>query len=128
MTRSSDNMEQPRSPTPETPIATSNHHPTPTGMTHRGRIRSTRVGAWWTGSIIAALILVALLIFIAQNSHPVSVHYLGFDGEVSLAVALLLSAVAAALILAIPGTARIVQLRHALKKSAQDTPGGPKRR
>lgn len=89
--------------------------PAAAGMTSRGRIRSTRVGAWWTGLIIAAVLLVALLVFVAQNSHTVSVRYLGLHGEVSLAVALLLSAVTAVLIVAIPGTARILQLRYALK-------------
>lgn len=98
-----------------------NPHPAAPGMTPRGRVRPTRVGAWWTGLIIAAVLLVALLIFIAQNSHTVSVHYLGLQGDVSLAVALLLSAVVAVLIVAIPGTARILQLRHALKKGAHST-------
>jgi uncharacterized integral membrane protein len=49
----------------------------------------------------------------------VTVHYLGASGRVPSAVALLLSAVAGLLIAAIPGTVRIVQLRRAIKKSAQ---------
>lgn len=106
--------------------APTNDDPTLAGMTHRGRIRSTRVSAWWTGVITAAVLLVALLIFIAQNSHTVSVHYLGLQGQVSLAIALLLSAVAAVLVVAVPGTARILQLRHALKKNAHNTLSSPK--
>lgn len=88
------------------------------GLTSTGRIRTTRMSAWWVGLIVAAVVLVLLLIFIAQNSRDVTVHYLGLRGELSLAVALLLSAVAGALLIAIPGSARIWQLRRALKHNA----------
>lgn len=56
------------------------------------------------------------MIFIAQNSRAMTI-YLGFEGQVSLAVALLLAAVAGMLLVAIPSTARIMQLRRALKGS-----------
>lgn len=97
--------------------AASPAEPPPAGMTSSGRVRRTRVSAWWIGLIIAALVLTALLIFVLQNSASVSVHYLGMHGRVPLAVALLLSAIAGILLVAIPGTARIVQLRHALRKN-----------
>ncbi len=92
--------------------------PPPAGLTSTGKVRTTRVSAWWVGLIIAAVLLVLLLIFIAQNSRNVTVHYLGLHGQVSLAIALLLSAVAGVLLVAIPGTARILQLRRALKHNA----------
>jgi uncharacterized integral membrane protein len=90
----------------------------PAGLTSQGRVRTTRVSAVWVGVIVAALVLIALLIFIAQNSKTVAIHYFGFSGHISLAVALLLAAVAGVLLVAIPGTGRILQLRHALKKNA----------
>jgi uncharacterized integral membrane protein len=90
----------------------------PAGLTRQGRVRPTRVSALWIGLIVAALLLLALLIFIAQNSKEVAIRYLGFNGHISLAVALLLAAVGGVLLVAIPGTARIIQLRRALKKSA----------
>lgn len=55
--------------------------------------------------IVPALLLIALLIFIAQIFKQVAIHYLGFNGHVSLAVALLLAAVGGVLLVAIPGTA-----------------------
>jgi uncharacterized integral membrane protein len=76
------------------------------------------MSALWFGLIVAALLLIALLIFIAQNSKQVTIHFLGFDGQISLAVSLLLAAVSGLLLIAIPGTARIIQLRRALKKNA----------
>jgi uncharacterized integral membrane protein len=90
----------------------------PAGLTRQGRVRPTRVSALWIGLIVAALLLIALLIFIAQNSKQVAIHYLGFNGHISLAVALLLAAVGGVLLVAIPGTARIIQLRRALTKNA----------
>jgi uncharacterized integral membrane protein len=90
------------------------------GMTRKGKVRRTRASAWWIGLIVAAVILVALLIFIAQNSSRIAVHYFSIQGHVSLAIALLLSAVAGVLLVAIPGTARVIQLRHALKKNTSN--------
>jgi uncharacterized integral membrane protein len=46
------------------------------------------------------------------------VHYLGFHGRVPLGVALLLAAIAGLLLVSIPGTVRILQLRRAVKKAA----------
>jgi putative membrane protein len=88
-------------------------------MDSEGHVRRTRSSAIWIGLIAAAVVLIALLIFVGQNSKSVSVHYLGANGRVPLAVALLLSAVAGLLIAAIPGTVRILQLRRAVKKNAQ---------
>ncbi|MEO8749733.1 MAG: hypothetical protein ABI384_04985 [Allobranchiibius sp.] len=58
----------------------------------RGRVRGTRVSAVWIGLIAAAVLLILLLIFIAQNSRTVTIHYLGLHGHLSLALALLLAA------------------------------------
>jgi uncharacterized integral membrane protein len=90
----------------------------PPGMTRHGKVRRTRMSAWWVGLIITAILLIALLIFIAQNSRTVAVQYVGANGHVSLAVALLVAAVAGVLLIAIPGAARIIQLRRALKRNA----------
>ena len=85
-------------------------------------IRRTRVSAIWVGLIIAAILLIGLLIFVGQNSRTVTIHYLGLDGRVPLAVALLASAVCGVLLVAVPGTARIIQLRRALKKNPAGCP------
>jgi uncharacterized integral membrane protein len=101
-------------PTPTvTPVA-----PTPSPVLDRhGRVRTTRSGALWFGLIAAAIILIALLVFVLQNLETVSVHYLGFHGRVPLGVALLLAAIAGLLLVSIPGSVRILQLRRTLRKS-----------
>jgi uncharacterized integral membrane protein len=111
---------QPEYEQPE-PVANPEHEAAPRtspGLDSKGRVRTSRFSALWIGLIVAAVLLILLLVFIAQNSQRVTVHYLGLNGHVSLAIALLLSAVAGLLLIAVPGTARILQLRRALKKSA----------
>jgi len=88
-------------------------------MDSRGHVRKTRSGAAWFGLIAAAIVLAALLVFVLQNLRSVTVHYLGFKGEVPLGVALLLAAIAGLLLVSIPGSVRILQLRRAVRKSAQ---------
>ena len=91
----------------------------PRGLDERGRPRGGKVSALWIGLIVAAILLILLLIFIAQNSHDVPIHFFTASGHISLAVALLLSAVVAALLVAIPGSVRIYQLRRLVKRTAR---------
>ena len=88
------------------------------GFNSRGKVRRTRAGEWWAGLIVAAILAIALLIFIAQNSQKATIHYFGFDGQISVAVALLFAAASGVLLVAVPGAVRIAQLRRALKKNA----------
>ncbi len=79
-------------------------------------IRRSRFGGLWIGLIAAAVILVLLLVFILQNSQTVRVDYFGFTGQLPLAVAILLGVAAGALLIALPGTVRILQLRKAARR------------
>jgi hypothetical protein len=57
------------------------------------------------------LVLLLLLIFVLENGQRVEVSFFGAHGRLPLGVALLLAAVFGVLLVALPGTARIVQLR-----------------
>ena len=81
--------------------------------------RSTRTGNLHAGLIIAAVLLVLLVVFLAQNAHTVTIRFLGAHLRVSLAVALLTAAVAGALIVGAAGTARIAQLRLHTRRAAR---------
>ncbi len=94
--------------------------PAAAGLNSRGRVKRTRASGLWVGLISAAVLAVGFLVFIAQNSEKVTINFLGFSGELSLAIALLLSAVIGALVVAVPGIVRIVQLRTALRKNAKN--------
>ena len=87
------------------------------GFDERGRVRSGRVSEAWVGLIGTAIFLVLLVIFIAQNSRRISLHFFGWHGQFSLALTILLSAVIGVLLVAIPGSVRIFQLRRALRKN-----------
>jgi lipopolysaccharide assembly protein A len=99
-------------PTPGEPARPTAAPPPP--KSHR--IRRTRMGGAWTGLALAAVILVFLLIFILENGQQATVGYFGAHGHLPLGVALLLSAVAGALLVVIPGTGRILQLRATARR------------
>lgn len=78
---------------------------------HRTRTSSTVVGM-----IVAAILLILVIVFVAQNSDSTPLQFFGWDGEVSLAVALLAAFVAGMLLIAIPGSLRLLQLRRQMGK------------
>jgi len=75
------------------------------------------VSGFYVGLIIAALVLIFLLVFILQNNVPVQINFLGFSGTLPTGVALLLAAIAGVLLVVIPGSARLVQLRRAARRT-----------
>jgi uncharacterized integral membrane protein len=87
------------------------------GFDDKGRVKRTKVSGVWIGLIAAAIVLILLIIFIAQNLNRVGLHVLGFYGKVSFGLALLVAAICGVLIAAVPGTVRILQLRKALRRN-----------
>jgi uncharacterized integral membrane protein len=90
------------------------------GLDRKGHVRRTRVSGVWIGLITAAVVLVLLIIFIAQNTSRASIHFLGWSGHLSLGLLMLIAAVCGLLIAALPGTIRILQLRRSLKRMAAE--------
>lgn len=86
------------------------------------RVTGTRIGDVWIASISFALVLLLLLIFIMQNSQSVEISFLWLNGHLPLGVAMLLSAVLGVLLVVIPGTARIVQLRMVARRRSRRDP------
>ncbi|MBB4944537.1 putative integral membrane protein [Kitasatospora gansuensis] len=84
----------------------------------RSTPKRTRTSATWVGVALFALVLLVLLIFILENTQQVDVAFFGVHSHLPLGVALLLAAVCGILLVAIPGTARILQLRRVARKSA----------
>ncbi len=79
-------------------------------------VRRTRMGGVWLASASFAVVLLLLLIFILENSRSVDVGFFGAHGHLPLGVALLLAAVLGVLMVVIPGTARIIQLRMTARR------------
>jgi lipopolysaccharide assembly protein A len=76
----------------------------------------TKISSMRTGLIAGIAALTVVLIFVIQNANAVSISFLGAHLRLSLAVALLLAAVAGALVMAAAGTARITQLRRIMRR------------
>jgi uncharacterized integral membrane protein len=76
----------------------------------------TRMSGLYVGLILSAIVLILLLVFILQNLHSVEINFLGLSGQLPTGVALLLAAIAGVLLVAIPGTGRILQLRRAARR------------
>ena len=79
-------------------------------------VRRTRAGGAWLGLALSAIVLLLLLVFILENQQSAKISYFGAHGELPLGVALLLAAVAGALLVVIPGSARIMQLRATARR------------
>ncbi|GAA1475783.1 DUF1049 domain-containing protein [Nocardioides aestuarii] len=103
--------------TPETPAAdpTPERADQPAGAA-RDPLRGSRTSGLWTGLVLISVLLILLIIFIAQNTDPVDIAFLGWEGEAPLAVALLAATVAGLLLAVTAGSLRILQLRRRVKR------------
>jgi uncharacterized integral membrane protein len=75
-------------------------------------VAPTRTSAVWTAAVGATVLLLALAVFVAQNTQRAEVSFLGWHGRAPTAVLLLVACVAGAGLVAVVGIARILQLRH----------------
>lgn len=82
----------------------------------------SRMGGLWIILISAAFVLLLLLIFILQNGQAAKVSFLGAHGSLPMGVALLLAAIFGVLLVALPGTVRILQLRSAGRHASTARP------
>lgn len=89
----------------------------PTGPAHKPGIRPTRISGTWVAVIVAIFVLIFLLVFILQNLAGVTVNFLGGSAALPLGVALLFASIAGALLVALVGAARIMQLRRQAKRA-----------
>ena len=89
------------------------------GVPRHHMVRRTRAASVWVTLAVSAVVLVLLLVFILENLKQADVSLFGAHVKLPLGVALLLSAAAGALIVIIPGTGRIVQLRRTARRHRQ---------
>jgi uncharacterized integral membrane protein len=82
----------------------------------KGRARPTRISGTWVAVIAGLVVLVVLLVFILQNLDPATVHFFGAEGSLPLAIAMLFSAIGGAVLVALIGGARILQLRKQARR------------
>jgi uncharacterized integral membrane protein len=80
--------------------------------TARRRGAGTRTSAAWFGISVGVLLLIALIVFMLQNTGPVAVSFLGMTGTAPLALALLIAGVAVGVVVLVFASLRIGQLRR----------------
>jgi uncharacterized integral membrane protein len=87
-------------------------------------IEPTRTSMVWTMVGIGVVLLVAILVFILQNSQRVRMRFLMVNGTLPLGVALLFAALLGALLVLVAGAARVLQLRVVARRH-RHTDQGP---
>ncbi len=79
-------------------------------------LRGSRTSGVWIATAGLGIVLLLLIIFIAQNTRKTTVSFLAWDGQVSVAVALLIAAVAGLFLALFAGLLRITQLRRRVRR------------
>ncbi|GMA30036.1 LapA family protein [Litorihabitans aurantiacus] len=79
----------------------------------------TRTASVWVGLIVGVLVLIALVIFLLQNTEMVEVNFLGATGTAPLAVVCLIAGIGVGLVVLVVGALRIGQLRRRVKHDRQ---------
>ncbi|MDX8053087.1 lipopolysaccharide assembly protein LapA domain-containing protein [Lentzea sp. BCCO 10_0798] len=85
------------------------------------KLRPTRISGTWIAVLVAIVVLIFLLIFILQNGGNATIHFLWGQFSLPLGVALLFGAIGGALLVAVVGAARILQLRRQAKRTVPPT-------
>jgi len=88
------------------------------------RASGTRTSAAWFGICVGVLVLVALVVFMLQNTGPVAVSFLGMTGTAPLALTLLIAGLGVGIVVLVFASLRIGQLR---RRSASSHPTGARR-
>ncbi|SDP96222.1 lipopolysaccharide assembly protein LapA domain-containing protein [Lentzea jiangxiensis] len=97
--------------------------PAPAPAAAAKKPRPTRTSGAWIAVLVAIVVLVFLLVFILQNGENTTIHFLWGQFSLPLGVAMLFGAIGGAVLVAVVGAARILQLRRQAKRAT--TPNGP---
>lgn len=92
----------PRGPVTETEVET--------------KVKRSLAGGTWAALIIGALLLIALLVFILQNQQQVELNVLTWTFSFPAGIAYLFAAITGALIMALVGGVRMLELRRQVKR------------
>lgn len=83
----------------------------------RHKLGRTRAATTWTGLVVGIVVAILLLIFILQNLDSVTFELFAWEFSLPAGISLLLAAIAGALIMALAGGVRIIQIRRVAKRA-----------
>lgn len=75
-----------------------------------------KTAALWISLILGAIVLILLLIFVIQNNVSATFQYFNAEFDLPLGVAMLLAAIAGALVMALVGSMRMIQMGWTIRK------------
>jgi uncharacterized integral membrane protein len=110
-------VANPSDETPKTPV-TEPIPAAPAPVAPKKTTRPTRISGTWVAVLVAIVVLIFLLVFILQNGGNATIHFLWGEFSLPLGVALLFGAIGGAVLVAVVGAARILQLRRQAKRTA----------
>lgn len=84
------------------------------------KVKGSFAGSAWVALILGSLLLILLLVFILQNQHNTRLHFITWEAEFPVGVGMLIASIVGALIMALVGGVRIIQLRSQVKKAAKN--------
>ncbi|EGD25143.1 hypothetical protein HMPREF0724_10924 [Prescottella equi ATCC 33707] len=111
----------PMEPLPSGPVH--GRHEGAGGLTphDRHKLGRTRAATTWTGLVVGIVVAILLLIFILQNLDSVTFELFAWEFSLPAGISLLLAAIAGALIMALAGGVRIIQIRRVAKRAGSVT-------
>lgn len=98
----------------DAPAATQPRKPVPAT-----KPRSSLAGGTWVALIVGILLLVLLLVFIIQNQQQAEVNLFAWTWHFPAGVAYLISAIIGAVIMALVGGLRILELRRQVRHASR---------
>lgn len=115
-------LSQPESQVPETrdlePVVSEPTTPEP--KQKPTKVKSSPAGAMWAGLIVSALLLILLLVFILQNQQAAELNLFAWSWNFPIGVGMLFAAILGALITAMVGGLRMLDLRRQVKRAGLD--------
>lgn len=105
-------------PVPPNPVSS----PETEAVRRHTSLGHTKAAATWSGLVIGVLVLIVLLVFILQNLDSVTLNLFWWEFSVPLGIGLLLAAIGGALVMALAGGVRIVQIRRLAKRATKPQP------
>ncbi|WJZ03017.1 LapA family protein [Corynebacterium freiburgense] len=85
----------------------------------QAQVRGSFAGGTWIALIVGALLLILLLVFILQNQQETQLHLFAWSFSFPAGIGYLLAAITGALIMALVGGVRMIELRRQVKKQAR---------
>lgn len=89
----------------------------PTTTQEKTKVKSSLAAGTWVALIVGLILLILLLVFIVQNQQQAEVNLFAWTWNFPAGVAYLLSAIIGALIMALVGGWRMLELRRQIRRA-----------